>query len=141
MQDRARNPYSGLADHAFWDRSVGSLPLFALDPMAGPTVPEGFRLTRQTRIATAGSCFAQHIADRLQASGYHYLVSEDTPEGVPPAEARARGYRLFSARYGNVYTARQLLQLIERAYGRFTPADRVWERPDGRFADPFRPRI
>jgi hypothetical protein len=60
---------------------------------------------------------------------------------VPPAEARARGYRLFSARYGNVYTARQLLQLIERAYGRFTPADRVWERPDGRFADPFRPRI
>jgi hypothetical protein len=143
MQDRAppKNPYAGLPDHAFWDRSVGGLPLFALDPMAGPPVPAGFRLTRQTRIATAGSCFAQHIADRLQASGYRYLVTEDAPEGTAPSEARARGYRLFSARYGNVYTARQLRQLIERAYGRFVPADIAWTRPDGRFADPFRPRI
>ena len=106
MQDSARNPYSGLPDHAFWDRSVGSLPLFALDPMVGPPVPAERRLTRQTRIATAGSCFAQHIADRLQASGYHYLVTEEAPDGVPPETARQRGYRLFSARYGNVYTAR-----------------------------------
>ncbi len=144
MTDRPspkKNPYSGLADHAFWDRSVGGIPLFALDPMAGPPVPAGFRFTRQTRIATAGSCFAQHIADRLQASGYRYLVTEDAPEGTIPEAARARGFRLFSARYGNVYTARQLRQLIERAYGRFTPQDAAWMRPDGRFADPFRPRI
>ena len=143
MQDRAaqKNPYSGLADHAFWDRSVGGVPLFALDPMAGPPIRPEFRLTRQTRIATAGSCFAQHIAERLQASGYHYLVTEDAPEGTAPEAARARGYRLFSARYGNVYTARQLCQLIERAYGRFTPQDTAWTRADGRFADPFRPRV
>ncbi len=143
MSDRPahQNPYSGLADHAFWDRSVGGVPLFALDPMAGPPIPAGFRLTRQTRIATAGSCFAQHIAERLQASGYRYLVTEDAPEGTAPEAARARGYRLFSARYGNVYTARQLRQLIERAYGRFAPQDTAWIRPDGRFADPFRPRI
>lgn len=141
MTDRPRNPYSDLPDHAFWDRSVGALPLFALDPMAGPPVPAAFRLSRRTRIATAGSCFAQHIADRLQASGYHYLVTEDAPEEMEPDEARARGYRLFSARYGNVYTARQLRQLIERAYGRFVPADTAWARPDGRFADPYRPRI
>ena len=141
MQDRAQNPYSGLADHAFWDRSVGSLPLFALDPMAGPPLPPEARLTQQTRIATAGSCFAQHIADRLQASGHHYFVTEDAPEDIGPEAARMRGYRLFSARYGNVYTARQLRQLIERAYGRFVPADTAWERRDGRFADPFRPRI
>ena len=143
MQDRAtpKNPYAGLPDQAFWDRSVGGVPLFALDPMAGPPVPAGFRLTRETRIATAGSCFAQHIAERLQASGYHYLVTEDAPDGTAPEAARARGYRLFSARYGNVYTARQLRQLIERAYGRFIPQDAAWTRPDGRFADPFRPRI
>ncbi|WP_232630078.1 GSCFA domain-containing protein [Methylobacterium sp. Leaf118] len=141
MADRPRNPYAGLADHAFWDRSVGALPLFALDPMAGVPVPADFRLTRQTRIATAGSCFAQHIADRLQAGGYHYLVTEDAPDGLSPEAARARNYRLFSARYGNVYTARQLRQLMERAYGRFAPVDTAWTRPDGRFADPFRPRI
>jgi len=47
---------------------------------------------------------------------------------------------VYSARYGNVYTSRQLLQLLRRAYGRFIPADDVWEE-SGRFFDPFRPSI
>lgn len=36
---------------------------------------------------------------------------------------------------------RQLLQLFQRAYGTFAPVDEAWERVDGRFVDPFRPRI
>jgi hypothetical protein len=47
---------------------------------------------------------------------------------------------VFSARYGNVYTARQALQLFRRAFGAFTPAEAVWSRGD-RFVDAFRPRI
>ncbi len=47
----------------------------------------------------------------------------------------------FSARYGNVYTMRQMVQLFDRAYGRFRPADEAWQRPDGRYVDPFRPQI
>jgi hypothetical protein len=51
-------------------------------------------------------------------------------------------YGLFSARYGNVYTARQLLQLFNRALGRFNPRERAWTHPDGAsLVDPFRPRI
>lgn len=50
-------------------------------------------------------------------------------------------YDLFSARYGNIYTARQLRQLVERAYGRFEPISRAWRRPDGMFVDPFRPNV
>jgi hypothetical protein len=49
---------------------------------------------------------------------------------------------MYSCRYGNLYTTAQLLQLIDRAYGRFTPELDYWNRPeDGRFVDPFRPRI
>ena len=53
-------------------------------------------------------------------------------------EARRANYRVFSTRSGNIYTARQLVQLFDRAYGTFVPSDRAWLRPDGRYADPFR---
>jgi hypothetical protein len=36
---------------------------------------------------------------------------------------------------------RQLWQLFQRAYGLFAPADVAWRGADGRYVDPFRPRI
>jgi hypothetical protein len=50
------------------------------------------------------------------------------------------GYDLYSARYGNVYSVRQLLQLIKRAFGLSEPQDWAWEQ-EGRFYDPYRPAI
>ena len=54
--------------------------------------------------------------------------------------ARAFGYHLFSARYGNIYTTRQLLQLLQEASGKATPANIIWER-NGRFFDALRPSV
>ena len=59
--------------------------------------------------------------------------------GEPLAEAQ--GYGLYSARYGNIYTARQLRQLIDRAYGNFSPVEDIWTQPDGSVLDPFRPSV
>jgi hypothetical protein len=50
-------------------------------------------------------------------------------------------YGLFSARYGNIYTARQLKQLFDRAYGTFGPAEDAWIEADGTVLDPFRPTV
>jgi hypothetical protein len=36
------------------------------------------------------------------------------------------GHGVFTARYGNIYTSQQLLQLLRRAFGRFTPKEDVW---------------
>jgi hypothetical protein len=47
----------------------------------------------------------------------------------------------FPARFGNLYTARQLLQLFDRAYGLFRPRDRWWKGRGGGVIDPFRSRI
>ncbi len=134
---RARNPYSGLPDHCFWRRGVENVPSAEVDPV----VSAKFKLSPQDRIATAGSCFAQHIARTLVAEGYGYFVAEQAPAGTTPDDAAKRGYGMFSARYGNVYTMRQMVQLIDRAYGRFLPADGAWRRADGRYVDPFRPQI
>ncbi len=58
------------------------------------------------------------------------------------AAIRARnGYGLFSARYGNMYTARQLLQTFDRAYGRDTPVEPAWTNAHGGVVDPFRPTV
>lgn len=131
------NPYAGKADYCFWRRSVSNVVPFMLDPMGEAT----FQISPTTKVATAGSCFAQHISRRLSKSGYTYYVVENADSAMPKATADAQNYGTFSARYGNIYTARQLLQLFDRAYGTFQPSTTVWQRGDGRYVDPFRPQF
>src|SRR5205807_6284661 len=50
-------------------------------------------------------------------------------------------FGVFPARFGNIYTVRQLLQLFQRAYGLFEPTDSEWLSIDAGHIDPFRPRI
>jgi hypothetical protein len=95
---------------------------------------------KTTRVATAGSCFAQHVARAMVGDGLNYYVAETAPDGMSEDMAQAQGYGLFSARYGNIYSTRQLLQLIRRAYGGFTPVETAWA-VEGGFIDPFRPNI
>lgn len=128
-------PYKSLPAKAFWRRAVAGPPAAEVDPVGIFDI----RINADTKVATAGSCFAQHIARYLKNSGFCYYVAEP---GHPllPASTRARqNYGLFSCRYGNIYTARQLVQLFERAYGRFTPAEPVWQKSAKVFLDPFRP--
>jgi len=133
----AENPYASLPDHRFWRKAVASLPPFALDPI----VETPFKIAKTDKVATAGSCFAQEIAHQLQKSGYNYYLCEEPPQGFSAAEAQARNYAMYSCRYGNLYTTTQLLQLLRRAYGDYKPQLDVWQDEDGRYLDPFRPRI
>lgn len=129
-------PYSDLPDHHFWRRSIAAVEVHRMDPV----VRTRFTIAPTDRIATAGSCFAQHIARRLGALGDYYLVAEDGAH-LPEADRAARQYGLFSARYGNIYTAAQLWQLWREAYGEWTPAESVWPGRDGGWVDPFRPTV
>lgn len=130
-----KNPYSGKPSFAFWQQSVVDVGRDAVDPV----VSAPFTIGRSEAIATAGSCFAQHIARTLASSGFNYFVTETGPM---TAGAVDEGYGLFSARFGNLYTVRQLLQLFDRAYGLFEPQDTAWkDRCSENFVDPFRPNI
>jgi len=100
-----------------------------------------FQIQPHHRVASIGSCFAQHISRRLQTAGLNYYVTEPAPAELPPEEAERRSFGTFSARYGNVYTAKQLRQLLDRACGDLTANIVPWRRPDGRFVDPFRPAV
>ncbi len=128
------NPYAVRKDYAFWKRSMSQRPACEVDPVTH--VP--FTIMRSDKVATAGSCFAQHISRTLTDLGFTYLVTEKAPAiGATGNE----GYGVFPARFANIYTTRQLLQLFDRAYGLFDPVDAAWQTNDGRYLDPFRPRI
>jgi GSCFA family/Polysaccharide biosynthesis enzyme WcbI len=136
-QGKRNHPYVGLPRRQFWRSAVSEVPAEAVDPIDDPP----FVISSQMKVATAGSCFAQHIAAALKLAGFNYFVSEPSPPDLSQEEAARRQYGLFSARYGNIYTTRQLLQLYDRAYGAFKPDDGAWVRPDGRYVDPFRPAV
>jgi hypothetical protein len=92
-------------------------------------------------VATAGSCFAQHISRHLKKNQFSYFVVEDGhPLGSDELRAEFN-YGMFSARYGNIYTARQLLQLFYRAFGCFVPIEDHWKNGPNHFVDPLRPNI
>ncbi|RVT49481.1 GSCFA domain-containing protein [Rubrivivax albus] len=129
------HPYADGESHQFWNRAMSAVAPGHVDP-----VTARLHIGPQERVATLGSCFAQHIARHLQRSGCTYHVTEPAPPGLAPEAAQARQYGLFSARYGNVYTVRQALQLFDRAFGRFQPRAQAWAR-GSRFVDPFRPQV
>ena len=105
-----------------------------------PQSPPRFKITRKLPIATAGSCFAQHMHRVLTARGYGVLDYEAAPPWLDAQKSKAHQYGIFSARYGNIYTPTQLRQLFDRAFGKFSPSEDYWE-DSGTFYDPYRPSV
>lgn len=132
---KARHPYEALQARAHW-KSVSR----ANHPLDISGWYEKKFPISDLRIATAGSCFAQHIGRELRGSGFRYVDVEPAPNLLDPSRHAAYGYGLYSARYGNIYTVRQLLQLLQRATGEFQPQETVWPHGEA-FVDPFRPTI
>lgn len=132
----AHTPYSGLPAHCFWRKAHDVAEPGDIDPV----VAGKFRIAPGDRLATAGSCFAQHLSAHLKSAGYNYFVTE-TAHDLVADSAAGYNYGVFSARYGNIYTAAQFRQLFDRAYGKFAPEDQMWTGEDGHYYDPFRPAI
>lgn len=128
------SPYEGLEERAFWRAGVVDAGSYPPPDIYRPK----FAVAKDTPILTAGSCFAQHVGRTLAQAGYNVIDTEPLPAFIPAELAQKYGYQLYSARYGNIYTMRQFLQLLQEAFGNFKPADPVWKK-DGRFYDALRP--
>ena len=130
------HPYDQLPPSAFWRTGVSQENPNALKSI----YTKKYKIRRKTKIATAGSCFAQHIARHLLKRGYDVMDLEPPPPGLPAELHLKYGFSTYSARYGNIYTTRHLLQLASEAAGEWSPANWIWEK-DGRFYDAFRPSV
>jgi len=132
----ALNPYLSLPARSYWRSGVVDQ---AAAPSADYCSPK-WPVSKQDRIATAGSCFAQHIGRRLKEEPYNVLDVEPAPDLLPMSRRMDYGYGIFSARYGNIYTARQLLQLAREAIGQRETSTEVWQKGD-RYVDALRPNL
>lgn len=130
------HPYRSQPDRAFWNRFVARTPWLQVD--IAPDDPP--ILDADTKVATAGSCFASNLVRWLPRLGLTPFVTEAAPGWLTPDEATALHYGDFSARYGNIYTVRQLRQLVEQALGVCPPIDEI-EEVGGAHFDLLRPHI
>jgi hypothetical protein len=105
------NPYADLPAHQYWKSQISEVDLANID--YDPAPKWQFDLATD-RFATAGSCFAQHFTREIRAAGGFHVETEQRHPLVPAAGGH--GYGLFSARYGNIYTCRQLRELLEQAF-------------------------
>lgn len=122
------NPYTNKGPDQFWRTAVVEVPCAEMTP----TPAKRFAIPEGAIVSTAGSCFAQHVANFL---GEHQEVT------FLEAEPRQAGQPRFSAAYGNIYTVRHLRQLIQEAFGTRPFAAEVWCREDGRYVDSQRPFV
>lgn len=130
------HPYKKLPDKSFWKRAVSSRHYEDMAELWQPPSFDG-----SEKFATAGSCFAQHIGRHVSQRGRsNYLDFEKAPLALPESEHGRFGYGIYSCRYGNIYTSRQLLQIAQEALGERPQSPHVWER-DGRFFDAIRPSV
>lgn len=130
------NPYRDLPPEAFWrsgvaeDRNVVPINFYR----------RKWPITRDIKIATAGSCFAQHIGRHLKESRFNIMDVEPAPRHLPAERRMDYGYGIYSARFGNIYTARQLLQLGREALGIDPMVEEAWAL-NGGWVDAMRPTI
>lgn len=134
--NKGASPYEGLPRRQFWRAGV------AESNMLSPTdlYSKKFEISMSDRVATAGSCFAQHISRQMRARGYSVLDAEPAPPSLPTEYWTEFGYGMYSGRYANIYTVRQLRQLVEEAIGLAVSPDPVWVK-DGRYYDSARPSV
>lgn len=132
---KKNNPYSDVSDYCYWSRAVMRVAPGLLDP-----VTKSMNIDQRDKIATMGSCFAQHISRYLANHGFNFYIAEAPSKALSPEEIRTLNYNVYSARYGNIYTVKQAVQLFDRAYGHFTPVDDAWAFGD-KWVDAFRPTI
>ena len=130
----ADHPYKNLPTDAFWSKSVSE----NFDATRLLQNQDKF-LFKSDKVVSAGSCFASNLVPYIESAGLTYVRTEKHPETLEKLGENL-GYANFSARYGNIYTARQLLQLITRALGKFKPEESYWQE-NGNFIDPFRPGL
>jgi hypothetical protein len=128
------NPYTSLPARNFWRTAVSEKTVFSLQGL----YRKKFSISRKDRVGAAGSCFAQHVTSNMMRRGFNVIDAEPAPDFLTREEARDYGYGIYSARYGNIYTVRQLLQLFSDAAAGTMRNEDFLEK-DGRFIDLLRP--
>jgi hypothetical protein len=131
------HPYQDFPQKCFWEHAVATRAWTDIFKDEEPK----FKITPFEVICTGGSCFAQRISQFIRGCGFNFGQFEPPHPLLEQEAARNLGYGQFSARYGNLYTARQLRQLVDESFGVTVPRKRIGHHRDGGVIDLLRPSI
>jgi GSCFA family len=100
---------------------------------------------KNSKIVSAGSCFATEIAHYLIGNGYNYLVTEDSGGREAKYEILdMEGKINASAAWGIIFNTPSFRQLVEKAFGQRELPRIVWSQThkgENLFFDPFRENV
>ena len=118
-----KNPYSDLPKSAFWKTGVAQENPYAIEGI----YKKKFDILASAKIATAGSCFAQHISRHLKKNGYNVLDVEPPPPGLPEDCIRSLDSRCILQGTGIFTLFVSYCNLLKRlrASG---PQNYIWEK-------------
>lgn len=130
------HPYKNLPKRQYWKQDKNE----EIDKLEAIYLPK-FKINSKNLIATAGSCFAQHVSKYLRQSDIEFLDFEPPPKNLPESDHINFGFSMYSARYGNIYTVKQLLQLAKEAFNPKSLKTEIWYNKNNMIIDPSRPTI
>lgn len=107
------HPYKAAQSHQVWNKAFG-LNEFESNNFV---TRAKFKIGDADRIATAGSCFAQHIGRYLSDAGIVITYGEKPEPPIDKDSEEYKSYFVYSGRYGNIYTVHQFSDLLDQAFG------------------------
>ena len=106
----SKHPYSDLPKSAFWKTGVAQQNLDINDNI----YKKKFNILPKAKIATAGSCFAQHITQNLKTNGFYVFDVEPPPPGSSGISAwKIWLFNLFCQVWKYLYSA----PIVTACYG------------------------
>ena len=97
-------------------------------------------LRKGESIAFVGGKLAAALIGPLNDAKFPPVLSDRRHPVLADIPAEEAEYEAFGHGYGEVHTAREFRQLVERAARTYAPQEDRW-RADGRVVDPFRPGL
>lgn len=131
-----KHPYEMKDDKAFWKYGTLGNGADSLQQLYEPK----WKLSNTSKVLTAGSCFAQYVGRHLKLAGINVIDTEPAPKFLSEEKKASYGYGLYSARYGNIYTVRQLKELLEEVIEGPSVKPVIWKEGDT-FYDALRPSV
>ena len=130
------NPYKKLPEYCFW-KNLTNKPL---EDLSNVKLKKKFKIKKNYKVSSAGSCFAKNISKFLSNNTKNYYITEKKHDLISENISQKFNYEVYSARYGNIYTAKQLYQLLLMSQKKFSPTEKYWII-NNRYIDPIRPII
>ena len=76
-----KNPYESLGEKSFWKTAVANKSMYDISELWDPK----FKIGKEQKVVTFGSCFAQHIGKALKKRDFKWLSTETPPWGLSEA--------------------------------------------------------